>query len=872
MFYSINTNAASQVAKRYVDDHSANAGETMNKVSKGERHTKPSTDPSGLVVSNTMRTTIAALKEGQRNTSQASTLLQIAAHGLQETISQISRMRQLAVQTVNDTLSVRDRALANEEYQNLIAQLDTTAHYTRFNGRSLLAGGVASVQTRNANSTAILNPVTESLPATELNGAIDSTYFTAATTLNTDDSTGNFTLTLDDPADITVAADGNGTYMVLLTDGNQTFYASQTNPGQDESLVLTEVGNRSNVIVLDYNVGAGAPATAADFKTDIETLFDVNGAGSTLTMASRNRGFTGEIDPSATQGFVHHDFRSLHEIEISAENGIVSVNIGGEIFTGSTLAKPNGRLTLQSTEIEENFISFIYADDVSHISTDKAFASVLREMFAEGSLSVGVQAALTGVTNITDATTISAFNTFRPLNTQYSAGTVVGQIESADDIRVAESPLGNGSYTVEILLSGETFRATDVLVEDNGVLTLVSTANSGNIMSFNYSRSTLDIGDAATFKAQLEGFLTVGVANTEPATFAIGDPKKAFGLDTNQTVFGAELNSVYSRGLIEGVTKSSSVVSKGEAYDVSLTVGNQTFQALSYVPANGVLTLVSEKDPNNVIAFDVLDASQLNTESSFERFLGDFVGTSKTAEVNPARFKSDNGFNHNHNGFRMGFDTSISSSSTTPPGIYGFSYDASTRSFHIGGEEHFNTISYKDLNHNETGQLSFQLDNGLTLQIGNSRQAFDPEVSISHSVFEITSNDIAEISLQISNEIEDELGFFLPPATASALGLTGTNITSKFDARNAEDLLSKALDTVSIGLASISASQARLETLRTNSIQLIEKNIALRGFYNDIDMGEEITNFTTHQTLTQASVSMLTQANSIPETLLRLLP
>ncbi len=67
------------------------------------------------------------------------------------------------------------------------------------------------------------------------------------------------------------------------------------------------------------------------------------------------------------------------------------------------------------------------------------------------------------------------------------------------------------------------------------------------------------------------------------------------------------------------------------------------------------------------------------------------------------------------------------------------------------------------------------------------------------------------------------------------------------------------------------ATQSRMEYVESNIITIVENLQAAKGTFLDVDMAAEMTEFTKHQTLMQAGVAMLAQANQMPQELLRLI-
>lgn len=119
---------------------------------------------------------------------------------------------------------------------------------------------------------------------------------------------------------------------------------------------------------------------------------------------------------------------------------------------------------------------------------------------------------------------------------------------------------------------------------------------------------------------------------------------------------------------------------------------------------------------------------------------------------------------------------------------------------------------------------------------------------------------------------EDDLTFTVDSITQSALGINGTALTGT-DTSNSDTALTainSAIDTLNTSRATIGAAQNRLGFASANLASTIENQEASRSTLMDLDVAAEMSNFTSKQVLMQAGVSMLAQANQVPQNLMRL--
>ena len=119
--------------------NNAKAG-SLSKLSSGLRINRAGDDAVGLSISEKMRGQIGGLKQAKRNAQDGISLIQTAEGGLNETHSILNRMRDLAVQSANDTNTATDRSEIQKEMNELIDEVDRIADQTQFNTKSLLDG------------------------------------------------------------------------------------------------------------------------------------------------------------------------------------------------------------------------------------------------------------------------------------------------------------------------------------------------------------------------------------------------------------------------------------------------------------------------------------------------------------------------------------------------------------------------------------------------------------------------------------------------------------------------------------------------------------------------------------------------------------
>lgn len=116
----------------------------------------------------------------------------------------------------------------------------------------------------------------------------------------------------------------------------------------------------------------------------------------------------------------------------------------------------------------------------------------------------------------------------------------------------------------------------------------------------------------------------------------------------------------------------------------------------------------------------------------------------------------------------------------------------------------------------------------------------------------------------------DDLAMSINSISTAQLGVSSTSISTEATADTASLAISNAIDDMQTYRATVGASQNRLEFASANIATATENTEAARSSLLDLDVAAEMSNFTSKQILVQAGVSMLAQANQMPQALLRL--
>ncbi len=134
----INTNVKSLISQNALIKNNRALESAMEQLSTGKRINSASDDAAGLAVSNRMSAQIRGLDQAVRNANDGISLIQTVEGSLNEVTSMLQRMRELSIQSANDTNTAEDRGFLDLEFQQLKEEINRIAKNTQWNGMDIL--------------------------------------------------------------------------------------------------------------------------------------------------------------------------------------------------------------------------------------------------------------------------------------------------------------------------------------------------------------------------------------------------------------------------------------------------------------------------------------------------------------------------------------------------------------------------------------------------------------------------------------------------------------------------------------------------------------------------------------------------------------
>lgn len=343
----INTNYLALVSQSHLQKSQSALGTAIERLSSGLRINSAKDDAAGFAIAERFLSNIRGLSQVARDTSDGVSLAQTAQGALSATNDSLQRMRELAVQAGNGTLSSADRQTLQKEFDQLSGEVDRVAKSTAFNGQKLLDGSF-SAATFQVGPSAGDNVTVGGMANTQVDSLGQSAYASAQVavdaakkdSLQADLAAGDVTLTITGAdgknytsvmqQDSSLSADealgkfvatvnqrsaDTGVTAFLSQDGSSLEYRASVDPGQDPTNVAIAASG-SNGFAASGQAQQTQGLRGIDLSSQAGAWEGLQRIDSAIDTVSRSR---------ATLGAVQNRFESaIANISIQNENAVQS--------------------------------------------------------------------------------------------------------------------------------------------------------------------------------------------------------------------------------------------------------------------------------------------------------------------------------------------------------------------------------------------------------------------------------------------------------------------------------------------------------------------------------------------------------------------
>ena len=350
----INHNMNAMNANRNMGINNNATAKSMEKLSSGLRINRAGDDAAGLAISEKMRGQIRGLDQASRNAADGISLIQTAEGALSETQNILQRMRELSVQSANDTNVSVDRAAIQEEMKALTEEVDRIAKDTEFNTQNLLDGSFSGKLQIGANGGQNMNIKIDAMNANSL-GLTGGITLVNGDDLETDGSL----------KDGTYKVTGAGNNVIVDANGNQVATVKQNKIENINGEVVYDLTANNGEKI---NLTTDATITIKDGKITINNAKeDAKLASGNYTISGTNVLRDGELVGKLTDGTdVVGALTDATTIKLNNGEDVKFADLGfadgklvdGETFTihgidASTQEKASGSIETINTAIEK---------------------------------------------------------------------------------------------------------------------------------------------------------------------------------------------------------------------------------------------------------------------------------------------------------------------------------------------------------------------------------------------------------------------------------------------------------------------------------------------------------------------------------------
>ena len=285
---SINTNVASLLAQNNTRQVNNELEKAMERLSSGLRINSAGDDAAGLAISSKMESQVRGLQAAIKNANDGISVTQVAEGAMEEIGNILQRMRELAVQSANDSNSDTDRAYLQSEVSQLSDEISRIASTTQFNGINVLDGSFSDKSFQigaNSNQTVSLSIANVGASSLGIGSSSTSTTTSSTSTTGVAEEIGSLSFNIDDTYSFQVSDEDTGlSYRIGSASGGvataQTVTAVNT---ANQTFTLADHGFRTgDRFTATANAALGSANTLFIVKIDEDTFQAATSLGNAL--------------------------------------------------------------------------------------------------------------------------------------------------------------------------------------------------------------------------------------------------------------------------------------------------------------------------------------------------------------------------------------------------------------------------------------------------------------------------------------------------------------------------------------------------------------------------------------------------------------
>ncbi|NCB39418.1 MAG: hypothetical protein EOM80_11680 [Erysipelotrichia bacterium] len=876
MALRINTNVTAMNAHSNLVRNDTRLSSSIERLSSGLRINRSADDAAGLTISEKLRTQVRGINRAVMNVQDGISLIQTAEGAMNEIHSMLQRMRELALQSGNDTLTTTDRLEIQKEISQLKEDINRISSTTEFNTRKLLDGSgtavVSSSDTKNIDGVVVGQVLTFSdfsvvvWPKTEYVPGIGQKVYSgtaeqqrSAIFLKDDGEVASSGTTLQSIANF---YDANGKFILDIP---QTLYLQGDNSQGEiivsKDLTLQQFADRIQAAMTEDQLGKGLHFDGS------ETIYSTSGddAGQMTVVSGRNGelgriNFTGEEDLIKALGF---------QAVIAAEDPVYSIAV-------TNLGIPFGERTTLATQISGHRASGLIAGidlmfEPPLSAQAKTSAAQMGISIASGfnfSVDDSVSASATAVIVTVSSGVWSMSQVASIINDQLVAGNslVRAGVNDSNALEFTTQNTGSAAY---VSISSTSDIANPLRIADGRYIG--TGGNPGVANGFatitNYDMSVGGVaGTAVTFSITDRHSTAASTVIALTGNYSVGGLTSVVDAINMQIgANGLQIIAENNNGVLSLRSLETGVESNFTITDQSVNPGNlvdvlrmSEGSTISGFDGNPVSQAFAYDESCTQYGFAVVESPTTVADDDLRFYIADLDGNRMTISIPAGIASAGNSFTS---------ITDVANMINSQASLNGVKVNAeiltATQTIKI-----FSTIPGED------GKVVFtDLSASGSANTLKSVLNLDPvayQNGVSNYEFKLHVKDTS-IQFQIGANEGQTAQAYIGRTDCKALGIEDLDLTTVKAAEISLGLVDKALQRVSSERARLGAIENRMN-YTSNSLRVALQNVtAAESRIRDVDMAAEVIEMTQSQILQQASNAMVAQANASSQSVLDLL-
>ena len=818
----INTNTAALGAQYNLKKVQSSMDEAMAALSSGKRINSAADDAAGIAIATRMESQVRGLNQAMRNAADGQSLVATAEGAMDEITNMLQRMRELAIQSANDTNSADDREALNLEVDALITEIDRVVNTTSFNNKNILDGSADMNFQVGAKAGETMNVSINSLGTSalgSLTGAPSSTAVLSSSHSGVESAT----------TEVSIAFNGNDTYSFNLniTDSAGNAQALAISAEMNNSSAVSIAGAINEAIANNATLGDYEAATTSGNVVTIKSTF-----GQAITVDSFSSVGAGTATYSTIAGGTGSD--------TVVSLGGATANTG-QVFN-TTAANTN--YTAGSAATSGTAAVFVFTFDESDFAATDAGTWATTDM---GTNAQHLEIAF------------GDFNTTIDLAGSDSPGafaTLANVEQDAYEFSVVTTDDGDGTLSYTLKATANEVGA--VATADIPTIKVIDTGGNvaadgafANGVAMEVTNTVTTVGNEPNGTAGVDAAAAVAEAGGSKLFLEmLGADTYSFTLDTAAISFAYDGTSANRDTIAQSIETTLNALG-GDTYSVvnangRVEITNQSDSAMA-------LSAFTSTGSGKIVASTVAEDAGAQGVSEILDDTVAAVSASTVAAGTPTA---------------TGVDLSFTADDT-----YSFKISDGVRTAVV------DATAVDVTGTDATGMLA-------AIDYGLKQAGMDTSITAAHAAGVITLTQAAGREISISDFLSNGVGSMLVDGDTNTTGIsrylddgqgTGAATVSQIDietstgASDAIAIIDRALQDVSTERAQLGAVSNRLDHTISNLGNITISTEGAQSRVEDADFAEATSSLTKSQILTQAATAMLAQANASKQSVLSLL-